>query len=1221
MRKFSKILTVFLTVCLLAGVLAATVTSAASPAYKTIKEHATGYADHTRSGVDNAPVVTPEGNEYYRYFTESFAGGDACRVQFNSGKTALNGYDYVVWDLNFTADQYIDGSGALVDPKTVSSTEGLKLSYINALRFYHAQLSSPIAYIVEGTGDDAGKWFASTGSAYNPGSGRVHIPLEEEVGIWNHLTWVLDVRNMYVYLYINGQYLDSKATTKDLSAAETQFYMRTNNSTPAGSLSVGIDSVIETGFLKGYKPTEGIYSIADYFGGETVDTSKPIYMCDDMVYSLNYTYEGAKDAQYTVEVDTVANGTLKYSFPEGAVRALSKMTADEINNATIYTKRSIRDFTLPDGFRTINIVAKGGAEFSLSQEMIDLCYTVDAVDNGDGTVSYTVKVGDYANVVFVDDKGSVIATKRSFINGPLKTIDVQVPVTYLNNGEYKVLDHWEMKDADGKWFAFNGNEEILCSDYVFYASDIYTPGVNSVVVKAAYKEEELDFAVLKKLTNSLVITEEISQDMYLDSRNLAACVNAAKEEVTLVLHNDAEIASIDSIKVKENTVLNVDLNGNTLSQTDGVMFIVKDGATLNITSAEKGAVLQQMADKAETALIAGDNKANSYNINIINQAENEITVNAGTLVDIKGGEYDAEIKMSTATDEVPVVININGGNYNAETELSGAMFNIATTEVELNITDANICNNVNGAIFASELAGNVDFADADIKVSGTTLCANGYVLGSFGKDVAIEIGDSKIIGDMFGKKVDGTVTFGEYTYIQLGSNAIKYTEVALVEDVVIAESCAPVRANLYDEEFDVYYGIILLNEAVIDENTVTVTWLDPNGDVFAVEEWFKGSVAVGYDTSDFGVLTDTKNGWYTLGYASWEDENAVDLKYNPDYTLDKDVTFRPVKGLVASVAVKVNMSLLTKFEANIYIPLTTPENVEILGLFTHYDVAYGPNYRYHVDESALGYDMIDGMDYAKHSFYFDNSDIDKSVTRYLAIMVDGEVMVQPVTVDLLGYAETVMEQYGCGSEEAVLAYNLINYAHEAYKFKANEEYAPAADFLALSDHDAETCGCSFVYDYDLDEVSLNYKAGLGENVYGVSYDISNEMPAFVVYANTDKNGTSLVKRVKVQFYGINSSVDDVMFEYNLTLVRGEDVVIEDKTYSTFSFKSMPLYNAAEVMTVTVTNADGTENTSTYSLATYIDHFSCYPADGSGLEVAKALYSFAKVANGYKNLAD
>ncbi len=1248
MRKFSRILSTLLAACILICAMVVAVSAAVPPA-PTIPDGATGGITSVNSSALNATGNAYKA-DYNCYVVDGLlltngthdgpSHGSTCTTggYVSDQSSFVNGmlFSYLTYDFDFCATGYYDDRGYCDNNATsgkLSYTEGMYLTINNT-----SGATKSLNFVLNGN-----NWYLSIDKTYD----EADVALATEKNVYNHLT-VVDTGEKF-WIFLDGKFVaEYSATFKGSQRCRIGFVTEGAKPADISNYSIAMANLVHSRYSEDYASGEA-FGLDDYIA--VGDFTVPLYNCEDVVYSKNYTYNNPVDAQFAAIINTVAGDSAKHLFIDVAIDAINSMKATELDYAKITITKSILDWTPTKDLKSVTFVAKRGAEVTLSQEAKDIGYTVTSSDNGDGSVKYVVKMAESANLVFMDDSGNIIATKQSPIGVNLKTLNVKVPVTYnKNNSKYKILDHWEMRDGNGNWFEFYGDDTKLESDYVFFATDSYTPGVKSIVVKAFYKEVPLAFAVLTKDANSLVITEDIKKEMYTDSANIAACVNAAEEEVTLVLHKDAMIAASDSIVVKANATLNVDLNGNTLSQNDGTMFIVNDGATLNLTSSDVGAELvqTQTATEAATVLIAGADDAKSYNINIVNSEEKEISVYAGTIVDIKGGEYNGKEEEpvftnpadSSATDDKPVVINIIGGNYYALMPLSNAMFNVRSTEVQLNITNANLYNMDNGAIFSANAEENVYFAEANITVTDSLLYTQGYsnatVFNVWTDDCAATISHSSIVGNVFSSNIKGSVSVGAYTYIQLGTNAIKYTEFALADDLTLLEDCIPVRANLKEtitlnypsaEEYDVYYGIVVLDETDAEAmaNIVTVTWLDPNGDVYAVEEWFKGSFAVGYDTTEFGVLTDTKNGWYTRGYASWEDENAKDIKYG-DYILDEDVTFRPVMGLVASVAVKVNMSLLTKFEANIYIPLATPENVRIVGLYTHYNAYYGVNDLYHVDENIREEEaaLIDGMSYSKHSFFFDNSDVDKTVTRYLAIEVDGKVMVQTITVDLLGYAETVMEQYGCSSEEAVLVYNLINYAHEAYKFKNDgAEYAAATEFLALEDHDTETCECYFGYDYDLDEVSLDYKEGLGENVYGVSYDISDEMPAFIVYAKTDaKTGAPLISEVKVQFYGINYSLNDTMYEYNITLVRGEDVVIEGKTYATFTFESMPLYNAAEVMSITVTNAeDGSEVSGTYSLATYIDHFICYPADDSGLDVAKALYSFAKVANDYKNLAD
>ena len=394
--------------------------------------------------------------------------------------------------------------------------------------------------------------------------------------------------------------------------------------------------------------------------------------------------------------------------------------------------------------------------------------------------------------------------------------------------------------------------------------------------------------------------------------------------------------------------------------------------------------------------------------------------------------------------------------------------------------------------------------------------------------------------------------------------------------------------------------------------TATVTWNGVEGvsDNDVVETWFIGSALEAGDLTRFSSYEENDgNGWYVIKYTAWAGFTAGMT------VLDDEYTFTPELNPVASlIDIKLNMSLLTKFEANLLIS-EAPSNVYITGVYSNADC---------VDNllEALKSLELDGENYLVDSFFIDNSDVDKVFSRYVEYEVEYDgcktVVVGEVKVSLIDYAEKVIAQYGCGSKEANLAYNLINYANAAYAFKNGEDYEDAVAFLALEGHE-DGCVCNTTYAYLGEEVYYDFfyeEFVLGENVYAVSFDVSNEQPAFVVYVMLDEFGNALAD-VRIDFNGIfGTEVGGIV----LNLVRGDDITIEGVgTFATLFFENMPLYNATEIFTITATDATtGEVYMCNYSLASYIDIMSINAdEDDSGLAVAKALYSFAKVAKDYK----
>ncbi len=108
--------------------------------------------------------------------------------------------DMLVFEFDFASDKYLTADGRLTDNKE----EGVKLAYSTSVRFapsfrassastYNAGSSN--TYLYTGYDAESGRWYA-----YNSANKESRVYLAENVGDWNHVTYILKIDNTITYI-------------------------------------------------------------------------------------------------------------------------------------------------------------------------------------------------------------------------------------------------------------------------------------------------------------------------------------------------------------------------------------------------------------------------------------------------------------------------------------------------------------------------------------------------------------------------------------------------------------------------------------------------------------------------------------------------------------------------------------------------------------------------------------------------------------------------------------------------------------------------------------------------------------------------------------------------------------------------------------------------------------------------------------------------------------
>ena len=369
---------------------------------------------------------------------------------------------------------------------------------------------------------------------------------------------------------------------------------------------------------------------------------------------------------------------------------------------------------------------------------------------------------------------------------------------------------------------------------------------------------------------------------------------------------------------------------------------------------------------------------------------------------------------------------------------------------------------------------------------------------------------------------------------------------------------------------------------------VDVSCVDGLGNVLASDKYFAGN--------EVSRLDAESNGWYSISYQmlSNRTEGAA---------ADSFITVGGVENVfladvenadaVASISgIKYNMSLLTNYYMNLYVPIDAPEGITPLGFYA--EEALINKYSDSSRKVSIG-----GEIYEENSFAIRNSDIDLNVPRYYGFeaVIGGTTytFAYEINADLIGYVRGVLEVYSCGSCEASLAVNLLGYAYEAYLLDGGEEHISAK--LTLEEH--KDCGC--VVSGNVDGEYKGNISTLSGYLYGAAYNITSAEPSLILYLLEDKADS--VTKITVGYEGLEGEVNVEISALAKTTLNGKSVI-------PYSYSRISASDVKEVMTVTVYGEDDTILAEgTYSLTNY--------AFNNNIAVANALFAFSKSAAAYK----
>ena len=199
-----------------------------------------------------------------------------------------------------------------------------------------------------------------------------------------------------------------------------------------------------------------------------------------------------------------------------------------------------------------------------------------------------------------------------------------------------------------------------------------------------------------------------------------------------------------------------------------------------------------------------------------------------------------------------------------------------------------------------------------------------------------------------------------------------------------------------------------------------------------------------------------------------------------------------------------------------------------------------------------------------------------------------------LTFDIIKYASAVADYYICGSEEAILVYEILAFK-KAVATYVDPSFAPTGALAEYFSAHA-SCNCDATSsELKSSDLAVGYDDLTSKGVTGVTYVLDSAKFDFVIYVDG------------------NTKIDSVSYKNALgkVITHTEELgnlVKKDGRYVVTGISAAYIDN---VMTITVGGESGT-----YSLAKYISN----TTDASAKAVATALYTYSRAAEEFKNVS-
>lgn len=1227
MKRFSKIFALLLALCLLCGMVSI-IASAAELNAKKLDSGSTGItnrktytfengissdgypldvtgntkftalssSDSGKKIIDSDLVEEENGNHYIRYHHGDEIISMNKYVTFtqlaNSTYRAPD-YKYVVIDLDFTTDAYLNQDGTDIDPNATSG----KLAYPEGAAFSPRGNVASVYFTDISIVSNGNDWYIGNSPTYDSSTKLVKIE-SEKIGVWTHVTFVFDTSGRY-FVYINGEYAWS-ANVKPNDANSiyhNDFNFRiTKGNTNKWQYSLCVDNLTSNIYDSTYKSADDVYGLDDFIA---TDYSSNIAHCKDVVYNYD-NYAGIEEPKTKFVV-----GDKEFILLSSALAVMER--GDVL---TAYQDFAFPAVVLKDSF---TVVCENGAKLTLASKAFD-AYVVSEKVEGDkttysfvynpayeiegiSTYNYQTFSGSQAletqNTAFSNfinsankksEDGNGFAAIWPKVNGKIASNTTALFYAMSKSGTNTVSEHsFYTIDFD---FATNGNcyegmrlamfSNLPSSAYSYFGYTVSNDGKWYIGDKSTYatstKHYELPAADV--WTHFTLVAYDTGTsygyDVYINGeyfqtvttkagfRMERLCVYFAKDSVIDV--NDTWEVRMDNIYVKSyGTSDKPYFSGNAFGLDD---YTALGDKTLPLTFLDDIIYNPVFSFKLPNTPSVDIGNGKYYNL-------------AAAFANLKNGDkitLTDDLKLYAPLKSYIKTLNVEGANI----ILIGKVADLYTYE--------------NG-VLTRKILYTADWTDGkDVIISQDIDCATAPNPSSVDADFGIK-------GNYKNTKAWEISFGGEFVAL----DGINWTAL---------ENGAKVTLRPI---------------------TGTVSWFDSDGttQVGETETYFAATVLEPRSYEGLRTFPLLDNGWYEWGYAAW---NSAEEDYVVETGENK---FVAIEGVISSIDAKFNYNLGLTARPTVYLPEAL-ENVEVVSVInvstTSKDLLKGKN----VVINSDNYTAYVGESLSVYAWYPPQT---FEITFNVTLGEEIHTVKTEISATTAGYINSVIKTYDCGSPEENLVLNWVRYIAHGYAslYSANGGLLGAAESV-LENHD-KTCLAANLESLesqtpDAPDASLTYKemGQLGDG-FGASYALTSSSIRFGVYVPVEYADANPDMKITVSLRGIanmktNQYISGDLFRYTVD----DKGVISTPTFTVNGVKSylyiasqdlISMYNAKEVLTVNFTSGE-INKTVTYSLDEYIYNLSAAlaaketptVAETRNLEFVQALSAFAKASRAY-----
>ncbi len=1069
-----------------------------------------------------------------------------------------------------------------------------------------------------------------------------------------------------------------------------------------------------TSFANSYDNVTCHYYANDYAGPMATafaggSAPKALGEYDDMVFNNTYVYPAPNTPVATIT--TLAGVTTNYYMLSGAVNSLEENCTLTLLNGT-----TLKDY---NAYFPFKVVCPRDA-FSVDSST----YTHGSYKGTDGNDGgyYEVEEADtFIPVYFYVDKDAAEndGDPFEFLGEDQYDIPVGQSAKFPTNEVAGITDF--ILDENNNYTLFTGWKGIIFDesagtstpldpDYVFTGNEeFFSSGY--VALYPTYETGKLLYGIYDSDGNlkpdSLGGYTQYSNPAVIATETRAQ-IDKGNSTIYLRLLNDVIVDNANTFSLAVNTSpkLYLDLNGHTLALSSREKaqtgFSFGWSAGLYLYSTQPGGRIFHSSATGGTGMISITGSNHVY----LGKVKDPIT---GIIADGNNLSVYAEALVSYGGREYASNLHIDGGYYygfegadvafiplahNALFDAKNATFFVedgrpifSTNKRSVTATHNNIKSK-----FETDLGGVMTL---DVNVVNCKLIAGtdgkGSIFGELYKGAQINITNSEIYGSMeLSLRTTGTpqYTMGD-EYALLGTvnlgDGVKFTDTAVYTHIKYADgfvavsyagSADPITMNYYkvnyeellpaEGTFDTAIAIATTDPLVKQIVTsagmpqATITYLNHDGTLIETVTEYVGNDVLGPYLKVTEI--DLDNPWFNLAFTYWADATTGE---KVDFVNMADGTTITVKAAcetpVADVFAYSNMTFMTKFAANIYLPaiekdattITITENGKnyIISAVSHFN-------KNKADVTGSANIVIGGDDYIRFTYsYPDAADYNPvDCTYYITFTVTEEgneantvtVNQEPIINkynEPSSYLIYTLENAATEADKKLIA-NVIQYCNAVYDYKytvagvADTKEANIVNHQKLVDIIAKDEYKGYVTDIEsadfdailaAEKLDLSIPAGLAEHVEGITLHIRSGMPGLAVVP-VDGYETTKLYSVKVnagKFANTNATV--IALAPDHPLAPGSDGAVNPNANYIKDTESigiwmniqtyLPAYYGANTFTFTFKVDNGTEEYDVYSvdynIATYILAVEA-DADSSALDLqaaklARAFRAYAECA--------